>query len=221
MINFILELITNAFALIITTIGLREKMVKVIPSGRTYNKKIAKSIRNAKKSIHIHFRMLRPSEGNAYPRLINNAIAERVKEGDIKIFILTTKEYDRIAGAFELKEILIDNNIHFSSKLNTDLSYTLIDEKKAIIGINKDHTTRSNYSPSDTWIEINSVTLCEILEKNYREVLEESVSYNEYLTQIVSEYTGGKKKNIETAAHNLKIPIKEVSNFFCNPTVIA
>jgi len=214
MINFILELITNTFALIMTTIGLREKMVKVIPSGRTYNKKIAKSIRNAKKSIYIHFRMLRPSEGNAYPRLINDAIEERVKEGDINIYILTTKEYDRIAGAFELKKILIDNNIHFSSKLHTDLSYTLIDEKKAIIGINKDQTTRPDYSPSDTWIEINSITLCEILEKNYREVLEESVSYDEYLTQVVLNYTDGKRKNIATAARDLKIPVEEISHFF-------
>ena len=63
------------------------------------------------------------------------------------------------------------------------------------------------------------ILLCEILEKNYREVLEESVSYNEYLTQIVSQYTGGKKRNIETAAHNLKIPTKEVITFF-HKTVI-
>ncbi len=180
-----------------------------------YNENIANNIRNAKKSIHIYFQMLRPSIGNAYPSLINEAIKERVDKGDIEIYILTAKEYDRVAGAYELKNILIENNIYFSNKLRiTDLRYTLIDRKKVIIGINKDKPISSKYNPSDTWLEVNSIRLGEILEKNFKEVLNESEKYNSFLTQIVSKYTDGKKENFEIASQQLNIPVQEISEYF-------
>lgn len=194
--------------------------IKVLPDAIVYNENIANSIINAKKTIHIYFQMLRPSSDSNYPSLINRAIQERTSKGDIEIYILTAREYDRIAGACELKNILMENNIFFSNKLRmTDLRYTLIDKEKAIIGLNKDKIISTKYNPSDTWLEINSLRLGDILETNFTETLKTSETYSNYFTHVIEKYTEGKKENIHIASQHLKVPVNEVSTYFKTKTV--
>jgi hypothetical protein len=190
--------------------------MKVLPNSLVYNKHIANSIKDAKNSIYIYFQMLRPSKAGKFPNLINSALKERIEKGDIEIYILTAKEYDRIAGAYELNDILLNSKVYFSDKLRmTDFRYTLIDKNKAIIGLNKaGELLSAKYNPSDTWVEITSLKLGEILAKNYFETKTNSSSYDEYMSDVVERYTDGKKENIPIASQQLNVPIKEISNYF-------
>lgn len=158
--------------------------------------------------------MIRPSDSGTYPNIINQAIKKRIEKGNIQIQILTAKEYDRIAGAYELNQIMHNSEVHFSRKLRiSDLRFTLIDEKLAIIGINRDKQLSAEYNPSDFWLEVKSIRLGEILLTYFNECLKDAYTYSEYVENVVEKYTEGKSINIQVTSQRLNIPSQEVAKF--------
>ena len=177
---------------------------------RIYNDAIRDGILQAGNSLILYFQMLRPSSDGSIPESINEAIRERASRGKIQITVITAAEYDRLAGAFELKNIP-NVEVFFSPELrSSDLSFTLIDGSCILFGVKKDNIKPSVYDPSDEWIRLESVQLGQILLAYVQLIQQTAILYETFAKEKIDDYTKRSYNSIPVAVEKLRLPKCEV-----------
>ncbi|MEC4685003.1 MAG: hypothetical protein VST71_04625 [Nitrospirota bacterium] len=174
-----------------------------------YISKIIGAILEATSSIKLHFPMLQTSSNGDVPKRVNEAIRNMATK--IPITIITCAEYDRVAGAYELN--LIKNlKLYFSSDLKlSDLRFTLIDEEDVVIGVNSKQHEKDDYHHSLEWVRLRSIKLAGIINDYFMNLCEKSIPYENYVAEIVRQYTDeGTLGNHRLAAQKLDLPQEEI-----------
>ena len=169
-------------------------------------------IENAKKSILLSIHSLSDeNKKKQYKKF--NVVLRAAKERGVDVKVLAPCGRERAIGAYQLSEIY-GIEMRFANQLEIeDLRFICVDNERVVFSQQK----VPNKGLSAKFSEVHGNEICKMLGKYFKKVWKDSATldYERYLIKCTRDlFRSVEDINLEVAARNLNVPIKQLERAF-------